>query len=86
MSKIDLLKKFFKDFNLKIDAFDNKIYFNQTKKINSFDSILFYLLDYKIIEVGEYQKYNNAISIYKDNISSIEYLPKVKRFKIELYK
>lgn len=78
------LKKMIKDLGLKYDTMFNSIYIEKDRKIKD---ILFYLLNYKVIETGEYTKIGDYIGVYKNGIQDIQLnYYDTGRTKIELYK
>ena len=81
------IKKMITDLRLKYDTtITNSIYIEKNKKIKSIHDLLFYLLNYGIIESGRYTKIRDYISVYRNGIKDIYYNYETGRIKIELYR
>lgn len=81
------IKKMITDLRLKYDTtITGSIYIEKNKKIKDIQDVLFYLLNYGIIESGRYTKVRDYILVYNEGIGCINYNNKTGRIKIEMYK
>ena len=62
------------------------IYIEKNKKIKDIQDVLFYLINYNVIKIGEYIKVGDYISVYRNGIKDIYYNYNTGKTKIEMYK
>ena len=80
------IKKMITDLRLKYDATSTgSIYIEKNKKIKDIQDVLFYLLNYNVIETGRYTKVRDYILVYNEGIGCINYNSQTGRTKIELF-
>ena len=81
------IKKMISELKLKYDtSITGSIYIHKNKKIKSIQDVLFYLMNYNVIKIGEYTKIGDYISVYKNGIKDICFNYNTGRTKIELYR
>ena len=79
------LKKMIKDLGLKYETGFDSIYIEKDRKIKDIHDVLFYLLNYDVID-EDYIKFGDYIAVYKNGIAHIYYYHDTGRTKIELYR
>jgi hypothetical protein len=83
------VKQLIKDLKLKYDTVINittNIYISKNRKIKNIQDALYYALQYKIVEIGDYTKIGDYLSVFRNGIQGIEYNKNTGRIKIEMYK
>jgi len=81
------IKKMIKELRLKYDNIGNgTIYIEKNRKIKNIQDVLFYLINYDVVETGKYTRVGDYITIYENGINCISYNNNTGRVKIEMYK
>lgn len=81
------IKKMIKELRLKYDNIGNgTIYIEKNRKIKNIQDVLFYLINYDIVETGKYTRVGDYIAIYENGINCVSYNNQTGRTKIEMYK
>lgn len=81
------IKKMITDLKLKYDTtICGSIYIEKNKKIKDIQDVLFYLINYDVVESGKYTRVGDYIAIYENGINCISYNNNTGRVKIEMYK
>jgi hypothetical protein len=84
--KYEKLKSFLKASKLKVDYEGcNRVYIKATRKLKDIETLYMWLVNDNVINPLEIQLRYNYIDVWNGEITTIEYLPKVKKFVFGLY-